>query len=985
MKLIKQAILEHREGTSDKVYEVDLCQVGDDQYVVNFRYGRRGGSLREGTKTALPVGRDQADRAFAALVASKTKKGYRHKNHGSTASELPQTDDTAVNQPDGSAIERAGRILGPGEQAIMERLRQGDRARRGAWKLDRAVWRAGELGLAEAEPLLVECWRAAKKNQLVRRYSIAWALGRCAARLSSSAIEVLEAIADDHNEAESTRRIAVEGLRRLYDDERRAGLIEDHIGRLPGSLAELAETGPAELFAAELAAMLDGEQDESVRKAAQRALETCYLIDNQHVRPGLLAVLRDRPVGANYFVRMRHIFKAAEFRRDGEVFGLLAYRFEKTPANRIDWYSRRDRSEPFRQPTRMYLRRRVWRTLRRLGRDGSRDFVTMAVGVLLPVVDGDAGQPKTRTYYRWRAPNIVITWDRFAGYWAFNHLLYGHSPRYYPDANSKTRRCRASYKPGDPPPRAREESFPHLWDGNPAGLLHLLDESECGPVHEFAAKALRANTAFLARIDSSAAIMLLARPYDVTLELGFELAERLYDPGQPDIELLTAVTDCRLARARERARSWIDHRREELCRNTQFMAGLAASAYRDNREYARNALRLAVLSDPTARALIGRLIALIGDMGRDEDERIGDIGSTLLACFGSRLASVGIEIIRDLIEHPAAAAQQFAGELLLNHTELARRTPDDLLLRLLDSPHQPVRATGASLLGQLPDSVLSEHSELLLLLSIHELADLRSASRAIISRLAGASWSLATDRSPGANFVLACTRELMHKQAKGVHSHLLALLRDELGEYLEHIDKATIWQLLHHKHPHAQELGGVLLASRMGPDDLSVAEIVKLSSHEILAVRRGAWAMCERAIDRLKRAMPTAIRLLDASWRDSREFAFGFFRDRMTDPSSLPTSWWPSATASGRMCSSLVASSSPAISGKKTDRPTCSGSANTPARPSSSLPAIISSAMPRAGPSASASSSRISRPCCPGSTRAASPNSAVSLFYSARP
>ncbi len=76
MKLVKQTILHFREGTSDKVYEVDLCEVGAGQFVVNFRYGRRGATLRDGSKTVLAVDRAKADSVFDKLVLSKTKKGY---------------------------------------------------------------------------------------------------------------------------------------------------------------------------------------------------------------------------------------------------------------------------------------------------------------------------------------------------------------------------------------------------------------------------------------------------------------------------------------------------------------------------------------------------------------------------------------------------------------------------------------------------------------------------------------------------------------------------------------------------------------------------------------------------------------------------------------------------------------------------------------------------------------------------------------------
>lgn len=58
-------------------------------------------------------------------------------------------------------------------------------------------------------------------------------------------------------------------------------------------------------------------------------LDTIYLIDNKNVRPALLEILRTATLKPNYFKHFRHIFKAAEYRLDAEVFGLIAYRFEK--------------------------------------------------------------------------------------------------------------------------------------------------------------------------------------------------------------------------------------------------------------------------------------------------------------------------------------------------------------------------------------------------------------------------------------------------------------------------------------------------------------------------------------------------------------------------------------------------------------------------------------------------------------------------------
>ena len=49
----------------------------DARYLVNFRYGRRGTSLRDGTKTSSPVTRSNAEKLFDSVVVSKINDGYR--------------------------------------------------------------------------------------------------------------------------------------------------------------------------------------------------------------------------------------------------------------------------------------------------------------------------------------------------------------------------------------------------------------------------------------------------------------------------------------------------------------------------------------------------------------------------------------------------------------------------------------------------------------------------------------------------------------------------------------------------------------------------------------------------------------------------------------------------------------------------------------------------------------------------------------------
>jgi len=64
-----------RQERSDKVYKASL-EEQEDLFVVNFAYGRRGSTLKTGTKTQSPVPYEKAKKIYDKLVLSKSAKGY---------------------------------------------------------------------------------------------------------------------------------------------------------------------------------------------------------------------------------------------------------------------------------------------------------------------------------------------------------------------------------------------------------------------------------------------------------------------------------------------------------------------------------------------------------------------------------------------------------------------------------------------------------------------------------------------------------------------------------------------------------------------------------------------------------------------------------------------------------------------------------------------------------------------------------------------
>ena len=68
--------LYYREGSSDKVYQAHVAPATGGLFTVEFAYGRRGSTLKTGTKTQQPVGHNEAHQILWKLVRQKTDKGY---------------------------------------------------------------------------------------------------------------------------------------------------------------------------------------------------------------------------------------------------------------------------------------------------------------------------------------------------------------------------------------------------------------------------------------------------------------------------------------------------------------------------------------------------------------------------------------------------------------------------------------------------------------------------------------------------------------------------------------------------------------------------------------------------------------------------------------------------------------------------------------------------------------------------------------------
>lgn len=889
MRLVDKARLAFQEGTSDKVYEVDLCEVGEGEFVVNFRYGRRGQPLREGTKTKFPVREEKARQIFTELVDSKLKKGYEHTAEKDDAAEEEAADPghAGLNARGSAVVAALGRTEDP--------------------RLNRWIWRAGELRLRGAEPALLAL--VTDDVDAMRGTCLAFALGRCGTQAALPKLESLQLM------GEHTERMAREAQRALLDDAQREAFVQEQIGRLPSHLKEAATGGDfGDALVNHFRERLQGIPTQSPRSAwggyqynwrnwikknaralfeSTEVLETLYLIDSPQVRPALLHQLRTAPVVPGYYLRMRRIFKAAEFRLDGEVYGILARRFAKAATGFWrppgDWkrvngnyvyvpkpggVSGPTCTKALGRNTKSYLRRRAWRTLQRLGEVGDPSYVPMAMGILLAFSDADAQQPWVYGQ-RWKA--VPIQYDAFTDYYAFNQILHRNSPRYAPMASLRFK-CVPPFTPGGEVPTKREEAFPELWEQAPRSLWELLQKSTCQPVHEFAAKALAACPEFLATLEIEELIALLHSPYPMTCQLGLTAVQQTVPRHETPDELLLTLLDCALESARAEAWERLAAMRERVLADSQLIAAVVTSRYADTREYARAFLKDADLSEEAARVVVGRLMALLEGMQHAQTEVAADVVRTLSECFGALLRGVGMAVVRDLLKHSLPPLVALGGEILLARQEAGREIDLSVIPILIEGKHPLTRGVGVKLLSGLPLAQLREQTNLLCDLTGSEHEDLRAAARAAIARVISEQPSLVEALIHG------LARALMfRKQREGVHQELLVLLRDTLADHLGELGQEQVWALLRSKVLQAQELGGLLLPRNVQPEELSIRKIVLLASHAILSVRQASWQLFEGSLDRVLADLRAAVAILDADWGDSREFAARMFRGPLQD------------------------------------------------------------------------------------------------------
>jgi cellulose synthase operon protein C len=911
VKVVRTLRLWFREGASDQVYEVDLVdtetQAPDARFLVNTRYGRRGQVLREGTRTQEPISRAAAEKIFDSVIVSKVNEGYR------------RTDGAEPHAP--SPGPAADGLPGGRERTLLLQLEACLRAPWPEKAQARLLWRAGEVRLRAATPLLLQL--ADKTGFAQASYSLVWALARCA---GGDALAALSAIAAA-TQVPLIRSLALFALVSPLMGERR--LTPQQNVRLPENIVRALTDGGSETGnepSADLA--LPEPLRRTAAVAELRRLDAVYgaftdFARREPVRAGpvlaelyrlaqadpalhslLAAMVLRLPARPPFLPGLRRLFKYAEMLDDAPMFGAAAHCFEMAEPMYTRHFRRRedqpvwayvpelDRSrwQPLKhltgaldattalsQSTAHYLKRRIWRALRKRGELGQQSFLELAAAYLLAFSEADLAKPYSLTFHRWENRRRTVHTQNYgplAKAWSAGQLLYRHAGNVRLRYGTLTH-----FSTGEPDAGGRGEAFRELWDAHPEHALRLAAESRCQPIALSGLRILRDQPSYLRGLDSGTLELLLASPFAEVVQLALDEAKTRLAQGECDDTLIAALLAAGLPEARELAIKRIDLGAGLPWASPRLAFIAVTSEHQDIQAAAAKWCAERPLPGDAGEALARHLADWL--LTAPAAPRIRHLRVCLPHLWPRHDLPLSPETIERLMAHPAVTvAAAGIGMLALSGADAAS-LPDTVWQKLLNSPEPEIQAAALQLLGRLSDETLAERAFLIVSMATAPASEVRRAARPLIRRLAV--------RLPRLGNELA--GRLIDTLFQGAPDEsygddIVALFREALPDQLAALDANLVWRLLQAKAKGAQLLGAAAVTMRE-PAIYSVRQLARLGNHSHAAVRQWVMAAYEAYADRFRAEAEDAVLLIESEWQDAQDFAMRVL-DRWPDEAWAP-------------------------------------------------------------------------------------------------
>ncbi|MGF1768873.1 hypothetical protein L4D06_15995 [Enterovibrio makurazakiensis] len=872
MRLIKTSRLSFQEGKSDKVYDVDLVDTTNtnenERYLVNFRYGRRGASLREGTKTPVPVTLEKAEKLFASVVVSKTNKGYVD----------------AVSSPS----QPSKRVSTSGSSAsLLDRIRHEKNADARA----RQIWRLPPERNPEAAALIVTL--LGQKDDL-HEYTLLWSLGRVGNEenidsvtpylthanntLASLAVEVVLALTP-----EQARKSAFESLR-THQEDITADTLKNAVEQFNNTDTRRATSYPIGtlLKAAYLQARVDADMHQT-----------------------LLQLLPSLPFVPGAFHGMRYMLKMSEFRTDAAVLAALNVRLEQSkPHFTREWdvlYNEHGRlnveeelaSSTARlahsQKTHRYFVARYARVLKHLGITQNAHFIALAESTLLQYSGEQAKRARSTPHYRWDdnwRRQLIAThhYDEFAHCSSLNTLLRANNPAY-----SKNRRGIWRFDP-DVSFEGRGEAFPELWDNAPDSLLRIASDTECEPISDFAIRALEDNTEFLETLSLDAVLTLFTKPFKRSQDFASERLKHLLANQTVTNDILVTLFDSGLAAPASLGLTLLGQKRDF----NDFLVALSHALCIDpSTQLASHTNVVAWLNTPEQKAKFTfvdktELLTTVISVTSKKDFASKDHAIQVFDWLMTQCHDVLTKTYRDLSTIDALILStsprlSLFGCKLLDAMPIAYHQMSDAVLETIRaSDDQDIHAFNLALLKKLDSDELASKLDFLLeMLTKSSDTDQRAILSVLEQTMQGASYNVSHAENQKAIFKHIVALLHGHKLDDALQHTLSDFLRVHGADRLRE-DSEALWLLATARSEVVHTLASEQFDKQVSHDAFSADKWLALLNSPTLSLRESARAYFDDTPEALIVQMDSIVPIMESEWPDTQAFAFTFCRETLS-------------------------------------------------------------------------------------------------------
>lgn len=859
MRLQQQKTLFFAQGKSDKVYEISLLDAGDDLFVVNFRYGRRGANLQEGTKTVFPVPYDEAIKVYNKLIESKVKKGYNENVEESGLKKEPKNSSPILNSAQ--------------EKTILKYLRQGSQGTyTRSWKMSRILWKAGELRLSSAASLID--YFVFSEDEF-EQYSAIYALQKIG---PEDSLEKILKVFHLKGFEDKSGRIAAATILLSNNEAYISAVVSAAKQKLPFNW-QVIFTHPEESIALfSLYYFKGGIIDEYV-------IYYTYLAsyNNKKLREQLFIFLQDIPLKVNSFKSIRYIFRAAEVLNDVTFFALIAKRIAISPLGYeaqyiyidrkyVSVYKEKQKDNPsiaFSAKTRHYFNRFIYKFLLKLSIRNEDDFVHFVKELFALLDDHVDNQNITSEYFydlvdgRYRQKKRYF--PKYHSFLGLMYVLYGGSNRinirknkfyFLDELNTKG--------------ESRDEIFPDIWNNRPLDVLSILAKSKSDVVINFAISIIEDNEGFVDQVTDDLLGQLIGHYDNRVANLFLQVVENRYANNQAPSSIIISLLSATSHKANELGLNWLKNDESHYFINSMFISELLLSRKGFVIGYLKNMYQEQVKYHLSIDIyLLEPLFRVPTNYNPDYLVEVCSlIGETH---FGKLLANTPVERITSL------SKSNITNKLFALNLSKHNRTPayeifKDSYNEYISSDELLLRKAGIELLAFFPDDFLLEQQNTIVKYCFSEHPEVREAILPTVKRLTK------IDSGFDKKFLAELLQSIIVAEThEGIHESNYRLIIEIYGSYISSIDKKGIMELLLSKYEFAQKVGFPLFQEKVIIANLDTDQIVSLTSCDILDVRKMVHTFFEEHVSRINFELEKALKIFNSEWQDVINWGCEYF------------------------------------------------------------------------------------------------------------